>query len=83
VANDQQLQQPIEVHTITAAMALNQVQVMRPSLEDDAREKDSFAKLSDKFKLASQWKIFAEAFETNLSQIFGSGRVRLAMFYGV
>jgi hypothetical protein len=51
---------------------------MRQSLEDEAREKDSLAKLPDKFKVAPQWKIFAEAIETYLSQILGSGRVPLS-----
>jgi hypothetical protein len=78
VAGQQRLQQPIDAGTVTAAMALNQAQQMRQALEDDAREKESLAKLPDKFKVATQWKIFAEAIETYLSQILGSGRVPLS-----
>ena len=78
IVSQQRLQQPIDADAVTAAMALNQAQLMRQSLEDEAREKDSLAKLPDKFKVAAQWKIFAEAIETYLSQILGSGRVPLS-----
>lgn len=47
-------------------------------MEADAREKDGLAKMPDEFKLASHWKLFAEAVETYLSQILGSGRVPLS-----
>jgi hypothetical protein len=37
-------------------MPLNQAQLTRQSLEDDAHEKDILAKMPDKFKLVAQWK---------------------------
>ena len=47
-------------------------------MEDDARmDKEAVAKAPDKFKSATAWKVFAEAMETYLSQLFGSGRVPL------
>jgi len=78
IVSQQRLQQPIDADVVTAAMALNQGQLMRQSLEDEAREKDSLSKLPDKFKVAAKWKIFAEAIETYFSQILGSGRVPLS-----
>jgi hypothetical protein len=47
-------------------------------LEDEARDKDSIAKLPDKFKLATQWNVFTETLETYLGQLLGSGRVPLS-----
>jgi hypothetical protein len=66
VVGQQRLQQPIDADIVTAAMALNQARQMRQTLEDDAREKESLAKLPNKFKVVTQWKIFAEAIETYL-----------------
>ena len=40
-------------------------------------EKEIVAKATDKFKNVSNWKLFAEALETYLSQLLGSGRVPL------
>jgi hypothetical protein len=34
--------------------------------------------MPDKFKIASNWKIFSEAIETYLTQLLGSGRVPLS-----
>jgi hypothetical protein len=56
VTGQQRLQQPIDTCTIAAAMPLNQAQLTRQSLEDDAHEKDILAKMPDKFKLVAQWK---------------------------
>jgi DNA primase len=50
VVSQQHLQQPIDADTITAAMLLNKAQQMRQALEDAACEKESLAKLPDKFK---------------------------------
>jgi hypothetical protein len=46
--------------------------------EDEATGKrESIAKLPDKFKQPSQWRVFAELVETYLSQLKGSGCVAL------
>ena len=79
VANKQRLQQPIVATEFTMITALNQAQIMRQEAEDDARmDKEIVAKAPDKFKSGSTWKIFAEALETYLSQLLGSGRVPLS-----
>jgi hypothetical protein len=60
-------------------MALNQAQMMHQYLEDEARtDREQVAKVPDKFKNANGWKVFAEALETYLLQLFGSGRVPLS-----
>jgi hypothetical protein len=79
VANLQRLQQPIIADRFTTVLALNQAQMMRQSLKDDSRaDKEMVAKAPDKFKNATNWKIFAEATETYLAQLTGSGRVPLS-----
>jgi hypothetical protein len=79
VANLQRLQQQVVANTFTTVLALNQAQLMRQMLEDDSRaDKEIVAKAPDKFKVASNWKIFAEAMETYLAQLTGSGRVPLS-----
>jgi len=40
-------------------------------------DKEIVAKAPDKFKIGSSWKVFAEALETYLGQLVGSGRVPL------
>jgi hypothetical protein len=75
----QRLHLPLNTQEFTMYTALNQAQLMRQQLEDDARlDKETIAKMPDKFKLASNWKIFSEAIETYLSQLLGSGRVPLS-----
>jgi hypothetical protein len=79
VAGLQRLQQPVNAAAFTTAVALNQAQIMRPSTEDDSRaDREMVAKAPDKFKNAASWKVFAEATETYLSQLTGSGRVPLS-----
>jgi hypothetical protein len=52
---------------------------MHQYLKDEARvDKETAAKDPDKFKSARNWKIFAEALETYLSQLYGSGHVLLS-----
>lgn len=59
-------------------MAYNQAQTMRHMLEDEARaDKEQTAKMPDKFKSPSGWRIFAEALETYLTNLKGSGRIPL------
>lgn len=59
-------------------MALNQAQIMQQQLEDKARgDGESLAKVPDKFKTASNWKVFIETMETHLGQLVGSERVPL------
>ena len=79
VVSKQRLHLPLNTQEFTMYTALNQAQLMRQQLEDDARlDKETVAKMPDKFKLASNWKIFSEAMETYLSQLLGSGRVPLS-----
>jgi hypothetical protein len=74
----QRLQLPVDATQFTMVVALNQAQIMRQQAEDDARtDKEPVAKAPDKFKSARAWKIFAEALETYLGQILGSGRIPL------
>jgi hypothetical protein len=78
VAGLQRLQQIVDPTLLTTALALNQAQVMRQALEDEARaDKELVAKAPDKFNNASNWKVFAEAMETYLMQLYGSGKVPL------
>jgi hypothetical protein len=78
VAGLQRLQQIVDPALFTTALALNQAQVMQQALEDEARaDKEVVAKAPDKFKNASNWKVFAEAMETYLMQLYGSGKVPL------
>jgi len=79
VVSKQRLHLPLNTQEFTMYTALNQAQLMRQQLEDDARlDKETVAKMPDKFKLASNWKIFSEAMETYLTQLLGSGRVPLS-----
>jgi hypothetical protein len=79
VASLQRLQQPVNANLFTMVVALNQAQVMRQALEDESRtDKEIVAKAPDKFKNAASWKIFAEAMETYLAQLTGSGRMPLS-----
>jgi hypothetical protein len=73
VAGLQRLQQIVDPTQFTTVIALNQAQVMRQTLEDDARaEKEAVAKAPDKVKNANNWKVFAEAMKTYLMQLAGS-----------
>jgi len=79
VAGLQRLQQIVDPAQFTTTLALNQAQVMCQAIEDEARaDKESVAKAPDKFKIASNWKVFPEALETYLMQLLGSGRVPLS-----
>jgi hypothetical protein len=82
VAKQQRLQQIIAIDNFTVALALNQAQEIRQILEDEAQDHEQTAKLPDKFKVASQWKIFAEALDTYLGQLCGSDRVPLNNIIG-
>jgi hypothetical protein len=78
VSNRQHLQKPVEAHVVTAVLAYNQAQMMRHMLEDEARaDKEQTAKMPEKFKAPNGWRIFAEAMETYLSHLKGSGRIPL------
>ena len=51
---------------------------MQQQLVDEARGvSETLAKAPEKFKVASNWKVFSEAMETYLGQLLGSGRVPL------
>jgi hypothetical protein len=78
VAGLQRFQQIVDPALFTTALALNQAQVMQQALEDEARvDKEVVAKAPYKFKNASKWKVFAEAMETYLMQLYRSGKVPL------
>jgi hypothetical protein len=78
VANRQRLQKPVEPNAVNGVLAYNQAQMMRHMLEDEARaDKEQTAKMPEKFKTPSQWRIFAEAMETYFSHLRGSGRIPL------
>jgi uncharacterized membrane protein YgcG len=78
VVNRQRLGLPVDAEDFTAITAFEQSQLMVRLQEDEAvADKESIAKLPDKFKQPSQWRVFAEMIETYLSQLKGSGRVAL------
>jgi hypothetical protein len=78
VIQRQRLQMPVDANQLTMIIALNQAQIMRQQIEDDTKtDKEPVAKMPDKFKSATSWKIFAEALETYLGQLLGSGRIPL------
>jgi hypothetical protein len=59
VTQRQRLHQPIVTGDFTMFTALNQAQLMRQQVEDDARlDKEVTAKMPDKFKVAFNWKVF-------------------------
>jgi len=76
VINRQRLQLPVEANEFTMIIALNQAQILRQQMEDEARaDKEPVAKAPDKFKTATSWKIFSCGVLTSEQ---GSGYVRLA-----
>jgi hypothetical protein len=76
--NRQRLGLTVNANDFTAIMAYEQSQLMvRLKEDEDAADKDVVAKMPDKFKQPSQWKVFAELVETYLSQLKGCGRVPL------
>jgi hypothetical protein len=78
VINRQRLGLEVNAADFTAATAYEQSQLMVRLQEDDAAaDKEVVAKMPDKFKQPSQWKVFAELMETYLSQLKGCGRVPL------
>ncbi len=78
VVNRQRLGIPVDADEFTAITAFEQSQLMVHIQEDDAiADKEMVAKMPDKFKQSSQWRVFAEMIETYLSQLKGSGRVPL------
>jgi hypothetical protein len=75
VVNKQHLQQPIAPKDF---MAVNQAQIICQQLEDEARrDGEALAKAPNKFKSASDWKVFAEAMDTYLVKLVGSGKIPL------
>jgi hypothetical protein len=78
VVNRQRLGLLVDAEDFTAITAFEQSQLMVHLQEDEAvADKELMAKLPDKFKEPSQWRVFAEMIETYLSQLKGSGRVAL------
>jgi hypothetical protein len=78
VSSHQGLQKPDEAQVVAAVLAYNQAQTMGHMLEDEAcADKEMTAKTPDKFKSPSGWWVFAEAMETYLSHLHGSGHITL------
>jgi hypothetical protein len=72
--NRQRLSLLVEAEEFNAITAFEQSQLMVCLQEDEAvSERESVAKLPDKFKQPSQWRVFTELVETYLSQLKGSG----------
>jgi hypothetical protein len=74
------LQIAIDAAEITPALAYTQANIRSHMIEDEARaDKEPSAKMPDKFKFPSNWKIFSEAnMETYLGQLKGTGRIPLS-----
>ncbi len=78
VVNRQRLGLAVDAEEFTAITAFEQSQLMVRLQEDEAvADKETVAKMPDKFKQSSQWRVFAEMIETYLGQLKGSGRVPL------
>lgn len=78
IASRQRLQLLIDPDEVTPALVFTQANIRTHMVEDEARaDKELTAKMPDKFKTPSNWKIFAEALETYLGQLKGTGRIPL------
>ncbi len=78
VANRQRLQLVIDAADITPALAYTQANIRSRIIEDEARaDKEPSAKMPNKFKFPSNWKVFSEAMESYLGQLKGTGWIPL------
>jgi hypothetical protein len=78
IAGHQRLQLPIDPAEVTPALIFTQANTRTHMIEDKIQaDKEMAAKMPDKFKNPSTWKIFAEALETYLGQLKGTGRIPL------
>jgi hypothetical protein len=78
VANRQRVQLPVDANDVTPILIYTQANMRANMIEDEARaDREPTAKIPDKFKLPSMWKIFAEALDTYLGQLKGTGRIPL------
>jgi hypothetical protein len=79
ISNRQRLQMPIIADDLTPALAYTQANIRAHMIEDEARaDKEPTAKMTDKFKNPSNWKVFAEAMQTYIGQLKGTGRIPLS-----
>jgi hypothetical protein len=79
VTNRQRLGLPVEAEDFTTATAFEQTALMTRMIEDEARtEKDQVATMPEKFKKASEYKLFEESLETYLGLLRGTGRIPLS-----
>jgi len=70
VSNRQRLQLAVEAEDVTPALAYTQANIRGHMIEDEARaDKEPTAKMPDKFKAPSNWKVFSEAMDTYLGQL--------------
>ncbi len=73
------MQLSIEGDDLTPALAYTQANIRACMIKDEARaDKELTAKMLDKFKLPSQWKVFSEAMQTYLEKLKGTGCIPLS-----
>jgi len=78
IAGRQRLQLTIAPADVTPVLIFSQANIRTHMIEDEARaDKELTAKMPDKFKNPSNWKVFAEAMETYLGQLKGTGHIPL------
>jgi hypothetical protein len=78
ISSRQRLQIPVDAADITPALVYTQANVRAHILEDELRaDKEPSAKMPDKFKSPTGWKIFSEAMETYLGQLKGTDQIPL------
>ncbi len=78
VTNRQRIGLVVDADAFTTATAFAQTALMTRMAEDDARaDKEQVATVPEKFKKASDYKIFEESLETYLSLLKGTGKIPL------
>jgi hypothetical protein len=78
ISNRQRLQLLVNADEVTPALAYTQLNMRSHMIKDEAHaDKESVAKMPNKFKLPSSWKAFAEALDTYLGQLKGTGHIPL------
>jgi hypothetical protein len=79
VTNRQRIGLLVDADAFTAATAFAQTALMTRLLEDEARaDKDQVATMPEKFKKASEYKLFEENQDTYLGLLKGTGKIPLS-----
>jgi len=79
VTNCQRIGLSIDADAFTSATAFAQTTLMTRLLEDEARaDKDQVATMPEKFKKASEYKLFEESLDTYLGLLKGTGKIPLS-----